>query len=119
MMEAVPNADVIITNPTHFAVALKYDANKTNAPIVVAKGIDHIAEKIKEIALKNNINIFCAPALARAVYYSTDIDKEIPSGLYISVAKVLAYIFQLKKAVPGNFPKPPDDLEIPEHFRTE
>ena len=118
MMEAVPEADVIITNPTHFAVALKYDAGKSNAPLVVAKGIDFVAEKIKEIALNNNVSVFCAPALARAVYYSTDVDKEIPSGLYMSVAKVLAYIFQLKNAVPGNYPSPPEELEIPNEFRT-
>ncbi len=118
MMEAVPDADVIITNPTHFAVALKYDADKSSAPVVVAKGIDFIAEKIKEIALSNDVSVFCAPALARAVYYSTDVDKEIPSGLYISVAKVLAYVFQIKNAVPGNYPNPPDELEIPNEFRT-
>ena len=118
MMEAVPEADVIITNPTHFAVALKYDEERSNAPIVVAKGIDFLAEKIKEIALKNKVNVFCAPALARAVYYSTEVDKEIPAGLYISVAKVLAYVFQLKNALPGNYPNPPDDLEIPSEFRT-
>lgn len=117
MMEAVPDADVIITNPTHFAVALKYDAEKSNAPVVVAKGVDFVAEKIKEIALKNNVSVFCAPALARAVYYTTDVDKEIPSGLYISVAKVLAYVFQLKTAVPGKYPNPPDEFEIPNEFR--
>ena len=119
MMEAVPDADVVITNPTHFAVALKYEAEKSSAPIVVAKGIDFLAEKIKQIALKNEVNVYCAPALARAVYYSTEVDKEIPSGLYISVAKVLAYVLQLKNAVPGNYPNPPDELEIPNEFRTE
>ncbi len=118
MMEAVPDADVIITNPTHFAVALKYDADRSNAPILLAKGVDFAAQKIKEIALKNEVNVFCAPALARAVYYSTDVDKEIPSGLYMSVAKVLAYVFQLKNAMPGNYPNPPDELEIPTEFRT-
>jgi len=118
MMEAVPDADVIITNPTHFAVALKYDAEKSNAPLLVAKGVDFTAQKIKEIALKNNINVFCAPTLARAVYYSTDVDNEIPAGLYVSVAKVLAYVFQLKNAMPGNYPDPPGELEIPNEFRT-
>ena len=119
MMEAVPEADVVITNPTHFAVALKYDVEKSSAPLVVAKGVDFVAEKIKEIALCNDVNVFCAPALARAVYFSTDVDKEIPSGLYISVAKVLAYVFQLKNAVPGNYPIPPDELEIPNEFRAD
>jgi flagellar biosynthetic protein FlhB len=119
MMEAVPNADVVITNPTHFAIALKYDADNSFAPVVVAKGVDFVAEKIKEIALKNKINVFCAPALARAIYYSTELDKEIPSGLYLSVAKVLAYVFQLKTAVPGNYPNPPEEFEIPKEFRTD
>ncbi len=119
MMESVPDADVIITNPTHFAVALKYNSEKASAPIVVAKGVDFIAEKIKEIALSHNVSVFCAPTLARAVYYNTDIDKEIPSGLYVSVAKVLAYVFQLKNAIPGNYPEPPEELEIPGNFRTE
>ena len=119
MMESVSDADVIITNPTHFAVALKYNSDQSNAPIVVAKGIDFIAEKIKEIALNNDVSVFCAPTLARAVYYSTEIDKEIPEGLYMSVAKVLAYVFQLKNAIPGNYPEPPKELEIPSDFRTE
>ena len=117
MMEAVPDTDVVITNPTHFAVALKYDGQKSNAPIVVAKGIDYVAEKIKEIALHHKVNVFCAPTLARAVYYSTELDKEIPSGLYIAVAKVLAYVHQLKKAVPGHYPNPPTEFEIPNEFR--
>ena len=119
MMEGVPDADVVITNPTHFAVALKYDAEKSNAPIVVAKGVDFVAEKIKEIALKNDVSVFCAPALARAVYYSTDLEKEIPSGLYIAVAKVLAYVFQLKNALPGKYPNPPEEFEIPNEFKID
>ncbi len=119
MMEGVPDADVIITNPTHFAVALKYDADESKAPLVVAKGVDFIAEKIKEIALKNDVNVFCAPALARAVYYSTELNKEIPYGLYMSVAKVLAYVFQLKNAVPGKYPEPPGEFEIPNEFRVD
>ncbi|MFK7815352.1 MAG: flagellar biosynthesis protein FlhB [Gammaproteobacteria bacterium] len=119
MMEDVPDADVIITNPTHFAVALKYDVDKSKAPLVVAKGIDFVAEKIKEIALKNEVNVFCAPALARAVYYSTELNKEIPYGLYVSVAKVLAYVFQLKNAMPGKYPDPPDELEIPNEYRVD
>ncbi len=119
MMEGVPDADVVITNPTHFAVALKYDAEKSNAPIVVAKGVDFVAQKVKEIALKNDVSVFCAPALARAVYYSTDLEKEIPSGLYIAVAKVLAYVFQLKNALPGKYPNPPEELEIPNEFRVD
>ncbi len=118
MMEAVPDADVVITNPTHYAVALKYEGEKYNAPVVIAKGVDIVAEKIKEIALHHKVNVFCAPALARAVYYSTDLDKEIPSGLYIAVAKVLAYVHQFKNAVPGYYPEPPTEFEIPNEFRT-
>ena len=117
-MEAVPDADVVITNPTHFAVALKYEGQKNNAPIVVAKGVDFVAEKIKEIALHHKVNVFCAPALARAVYYSTELNQEIPSELYIAVAKVLAYVFQLKSAVPGKYPDPPTEFDIPKEFRT-
>ncbi len=119
MMEDVPDADIVITNPTHYAVALKYDVEKSNAPIVVAKGVDFVAEKIKEIALKSDVSVFCAPALARAVYHSTDLNNEIPSGLYISVAKVLAYVFQLKNALPGKYPNPPDKFEIPNEFRID
>ncbi len=118
MMEAIPDADVIVTNPTHFAVALKYDVEKSNAPIVIAKGVDYLAEKIKEIAAYHKVNIFCAPALARAIYFSTELDKEIPSGLYIAVAKVLAYVHQLKKAVPGQYPNPPTEFEIPSEYQT-
>lgn len=117
MMEKVPDADVIITNPTHFAVALKYDGERNNAPVVIAKGVDFVAEKIKEIGLHHKVGVFCAPALARAIYYSTDLDKEIPSGLYIAVAKVLAYVFQLKNAKPGNYPNPPTDIEVPNEFK--
>ena len=119
MMEEVPDADVIITNPTHFAVALKYDADKSKAPLVVAKGVDFVAEKIKEIGLKNEVNVFCAPTLARAVYYSTELNEEIPYGLYVSVAKVLAYVFQLKNALPGKYPEPPDEFEIPNEFKVD
>ncbi len=119
MMEAVPDADVVITNPTHFAVALKYDAEKSNAPVVVAKGIDFVAEKIKEIALNNEVSVFCAPALARAIYHSTELNKEIPSGLYVSAAKVLAYVFQLKNALPGKYPSPPEEFEIPNELRID
>ena len=118
MMEAVPDADVVITNPTHFAVALKYDVERSNAPIVIAKGVDFVAEKIKEIALHHKVNVFCAPSVARAIFYSTELDNEIPTGLYIAVARVLAYIHQLKNAVPGHYPKPPTEFDIPHEYRT-
>jgi len=97
MMQKVPKADVVITNPTHIAVALKYEAEKMNAPKVVAKGVNLIAEKIKEIAKANGVPIVEDKPLAQALYKMVDIDEEIPPQLYKAVAKVLAYVFSLKK----------------------
>jgi len=96
MMEDVPTADVVITNPTHFAVALKYDDSRMGAPKVVAKGKNLIATRIREIAEDNNVPLFSAPPLARALYRSTKIGQDIPAGLYTAVAQVLAYIFRLR-----------------------
>ena len=98
MMQQVPKADVIVTNPTHFAVALRYDEKKMRAPVVVAKGADLIAARIREIATENNVPIFEAPPLARALYSNVDLDGEIPSNLYVAVAQVLTYIYQVKNA---------------------
>ena len=98
MMEAVPEADVIITNPTHYAVALKYDHDNMAAPLVLAMGKDLIALKIREIAAFHDIEIFEAPPLARALYANCKIDQEIPSHLYFAVAQVLAFVFQLRLA---------------------
>ena len=98
MMEAVPEADVIITNPTHYAVALKYDHDNMAAPLVLAMGKDLVALKIREIAAFHDIEIFEAPPLARALYASCKIDQEIPSHLYFAVAQVLAFVFQLRLA---------------------
>jgi flagellar biosynthesis protein FlhB len=98
MMQQVPKADVIVTNPTHFAVALRYDEKKMRAPIVVAKGVDLIATRIREIATENNVPIFEAPPLARALYRNVELEGEIPSNLYVAVAQVLTYIFQVKNA---------------------
>tara|TARA_R110002096_G_scaffold434497_1_gene656244 strand:- start:15 stop:1142 length:1128 start_codon:yes stop_codon:yes gene_type:complete len=117
MLQEVPNADVIIVNPTHFSVALRYDTIKDAAPILLAKGVDNMALKIREIATKHDIPVFTAPLLARAIYHTTEPDKEVISDLYIAVAKVLAYVFQLKNAKPGNYPKPPTDLTIPREYR--
>jgi flagellar biosynthetic protein FlhB len=115
MMEAVPSADVIITNPDHFSVALRYDGGNGGAPIVVAKGTDQIALKIREIARAHNIAQLPAPTLARAIYYTTEIDREIPAPLYLAVAQVLAYVFQLKnwRAGQGRKPQTPDELPVP------
>ena len=117
MLNEVPNADVIIVNPTHFSVALRYDTLNDAAPILVAKGVDNMALKIREIATGHDIPVFTAPLLARAIYHTTDLDKEVVSDLYVAVAKVLAYVFQLKNAKPGNYPKPPTDLTIPKEYR--
>lgn len=97
MMQRVPKADVVITNPTHIAVALKYESEKMNAPKVIAKGMNLIAEKIKEIAKAHNVPIVEDKPLAQALYKMVDIDEEIPPQLYKAVAKVLAYVFSLKK----------------------
>ncbi len=96
MMQDVPTADVVITNPTHFAVALKYDEHCPGAPRVVAKGRDMVAARIREIAEEHGVPLFAAPPLARALFHSTDIGHEVPAGLYTAVAQVLAYIFQLR-----------------------
>jgi flagellar biosynthetic protein FlhB len=96
MMEEVPKADVIITNPLHFAVALRYDEDVMAAPIVVAKGADLIAHRIREIGEEHRITIVEAPMLARAVYFTTELNQPIPAGLYLAVAKLLAYVYQLE-----------------------
>lgn len=115
MMESVPEADVIITNPTHFAVALKYDPEQGGAPMLVAKGVDFVALKIREIGAHNQILILESPGLARSIYYSTDIDQEIPAGLYLAVAQVLAYVYQIRQyhAGQGKRPDPLGDITIP------
>jgi len=98
MMRDVPAADVVITNPTHFAVALKYDRDGAGAPVVVAKGRDLLAARIREIAGEHDVPLFSAPPLARALYRSTKLGQEIPAALYTAVAQVLAYIFQIRDA---------------------
>jgi flagellar biosynthetic protein FlhB len=98
MMHEVPKADVVIVNPTHFAVALRYDEGRMRAPRVVAKGTDLIAARIREIATESSVPIFEAPPLARALYHNVEIGSEIPAGLYVAVAQVLTYIYQLKAA---------------------
>jgi flagellar biosynthesis protein FlhB len=100
MMHKVPGADVVIVNPTHFAVALKYDPKKMRAPLVLAKGVDLVAQNIRRIAEENRVPVFEAPKLARALYRSTDLNKEIPNGLYVAVAQVLSYIFRVRTLNP-------------------
>lgn len=98
MMNNVPEADVVITNPTHFAVALKYDANEHTAPVVTAKGSDFLAQKIKDVARENHVEIVEDKPLARMLYYNVELDQEIPPELYKAVADILAYVYNLKRA---------------------
>ena len=113
MMEDVKTADVVITNPTHYAVALQYLDRPGSAPRLVAKGKDLTALRIRAIATEHDIPLFEAPPLARALYRSTEIGHEIPHVLYMAVARVLAYVFQLKNAGPTDYVPKPDDLDIP------
>jgi len=96
MMAAIPTADVVITNPTHFAIAIKFDAQTMDAPQVVAKGADYMAQRIREIAQENDVPLVENKPLARTLYGSTDIGDFIPAELYRAVAEVLAYVYRLK-----------------------
>ena len=114
MMGDVPKADVVITNPTHYAVALQYDTEGTGAPIMLAKGVDLVALQIRNVAKANDVPIMEIPPLSRAIYHSVEIGQEIPEGLYVAVAQVLAYIFQLKEGEIDEDMKPNmNDLPIP------
>ncbi len=115
MMSAVPEADVVITNPTHFSVALKYDPETMETPILLAKGIDHVALRIREVAKAHNIEFVEAPPLARAIYHTTELEQEIPQGLYLAIAQVLAYVFQLREYRKGRSDKPtyPRNIDLP------
>ena len=119
MLKDVPEADVVITNPTHFSVALKYDPESAGAPILLAKGHDHMALKIREIAKENGVEMVASPPLARSIYHHSEVGQEIPSGLYVAVAQVLAYVFQLKQFRRRVSPRPskpdfpvPDDMKF-------
>ncbi|MBH0020054.1 flagellar biosynthesis protein FlhB [Pseudoalteromonas sp. SWXJ133] len=117
--ERVPTADVIVTNPTHYAVAIKYSEGAAKAPYVVAKGVDEMALRIREVGRQNNKEIIELPALARAIYFSTRIDQEVPNGLYTAVAYVLTYVMQLKayKQGRGQPPAPLPELKIPKNLQ--
>ncbi|MGO4892353.1 flagellar biosynthesis protein FlhB [Flavobacterium sp. W21_SRS_FM6] len=120
MMQEVPHADVVVTNPTHYSIALKYDQNGTKAPVVVAKGVDELAMHIRKIANAHEVPIIESPMLARAIYYSTEAEQPIPDKLFMAVAQVLAYVYQLKayKKGKGKRPKPlRKDLPIPAELR--
>lgn len=118
MMSEIPNADVVITNPTHYAVAIKYKENSMRAPIVVAKGADVLALKIREIAAEHNIMTLESPKLARALFAHTDLESEIPEALYSAVAEVLAYVFQMRifNDYGGLQPEVPSTLPVPEEL---
>nr|WP_258025527.1 flagellar biosynthesis protein FlhB [Burkholderia sp. COPS] len=115
MMAAVPKADVVVTNPTHFAVALQYTDGEMRAPKVVAKGVNLVAARIRELAAEHNVPLLEAPPLARALYHNVELEREIPGSLYSAVAEVLAWVYQLKRfrSEGGAFPAVPVDLDVP------
>jgi flagellar biosynthetic protein FlhB len=120
---AVPRADLVVMNPTHYAVAIRYDDASMNAPRVIAKGADLIAMKIRDVAREYKVPVLQSPMLARALYAHAEIDDEIPSALYTAVAQVLAYVYQLKAAMkgvgamPGDMPTPQVPPELDPHFK--
>ncbi|MEQ8231933.1 MAG: flagellar biosynthesis protein FlhB [Gammaproteobacteria bacterium] len=113
MMEEVPKADVIVTNPTHYAVALKFDPETMAAPVVVAKGVEEVALNIRKVGSAHGVQIMETPPLARALYHTTKINQEIPAGLYVAVARVLAYVFQVRDGIAA---LAPTELPIPDEY---
>ncbi|MFM0467419.1 flagellar biosynthesis protein FlhB [Paraburkholderia strydomiana] len=115
MMTQVPKADVVVTNPTHFAVALQYTDGEMRAPKVVAKGVNLVAARIRELAAENNVPLLEAPPLARALYHNVELNREIPGQLYGAVAEVLAWVYQLRrfKTDGGDVPVAPTELDVP------
>ncbi|MHB8249647.1 MAG: flagellar type III secretion system protein FlhB, partial [Acidithiobacillus sp.] len=119
MMEAVPKADVIVANPTHYAVALRYAEGETRAPVVLAKGADLVAQRIRELGEQYHIPVVEAPPLARALYHHVDLEQEIPVPLYRAVAELLAYLYQLRTAPPQNIPPLPAQWSVPPELDPE
>ncbi|KZN65135.1 flagellar biosynthesis protein FlhB [Pseudoalteromonas luteoviolacea CPMOR-1] len=120
MMQDVPDADVVVTNPTHYSVALKYDTEKAGAPIVIAKGVDELAMQIRKVAKGNEVPIVESPVLTRSLYHTTEVGDQIPDQLFTAVAQVLAYVFQLKKFNKGRGRRPTalsKDLPIPDDLK--
>lgn len=113
MMQRIKDADVVITNPEHFAVALEYDPTGDGAPVMVAKGLDHMATLIREEAKAHGVYLFEAPPLARAIYFTTDIEQQVPADLYHAVAQVIAYVFSLEAASPLNPPQAKPRVKVP------
>ncbi len=118
MLQAIPDADLVVMNPTHYAVALKYDEMKMGAPRVVAKGADLLAMKIRDIAKESQVPVLQAPVLARALYAHAEIDREIPAALFSAVAQVLAYVYQLRASLAGRAPMPAHlpELHVPDEL---
>ena len=118
MLGDIAESDVVITNPDHYSVALKYDQDSSAAPTVVAKGVDHMAFRIREIAKAHEVELVPAPPLARALYSSTEIGHEIPDDLYIAVAQVLAYVYRLRDA--SIYQRPTlagiGEVDVPDHY---
>jgi flagellar biosynthetic protein FlhB len=119
MMQDIPAADVVVTNPTHYAVALRYDSEGATAPVVVAMGVDLIAGEIRKVAVANDVPIVEAPPLARSLYYNCEIGGEIPAGLYVAVAQLLAYVYQLRTVREhGQLPPgQPESFPIPDELQ--
>ncbi|KZN39470.1 flagellar biosynthesis protein FlhB [Pseudoalteromonas luteoviolacea S2607] len=120
MMQDVPDADVVVTNPTHYSVALKYDTEKAGAPMVIAKGVDELAMQIRKVAKGNEVPIVESPVLTRSLYHTTEVGDQIPEQLFTAVAQVLAYVFQLKKFNKGRGRRPTElnkDLPIPDDMK--
>jgi len=121
-ISAVPRADLVVMNPTHYAVAIRYDDATMGAPRVIAKGTDLLAMKIRDVAKASKVPVLQSPMLARALYANAEIDQEIPSALYTAVAQVLAYVYQLKAALRGEGampaePQPQVPPELDPHFK--
>lgn len=112
-VNAVPKADFVVMNPTHFAVAIRYDEKTMRAPQVISKGADLLAMRIRDLAKSNAIPVLQSPMLARALYANAEIDQDIPSALYTAVAQVLAYVYRLRAAINGLGPMP---QEMPQPF---
>lgn len=117
MMDAVGDADVIVVNPEHFAVALSYDPSSAGAPMLIAKGVDFLAQGIREKAKENGVPVFSAPTLARALYFTTDIQEPIPEPLYYAVAQVIAYVFSLNSLNKGATEADKPNPEVPQDMR--
>ena len=119
MMSEVPKADVVVTNPTRFAVALKYESGKMGAPIVVAKGMNLVAQRIRELAAEHGVPVLESPPLARALHRHAEVGEQVPSALYAAVAEVMAYIYQLNQFVADGGrsllpPEPPRTVAVPD-----